>query len=207
MSACIALLNSVGEVVERWDWLADPGIEIPPGAAAVHGITTERARRDGQPASAVVTEITERLRAVVAAGWPVVVYNAPYDFSVLDRECRRHGIETLASPFVVIDPLVIDKAMDRYRKGKRTLVATSAVYGVPLESAHDAGADAIAAGRLAQSLLTAYPKELDIALDELHILQRGWYSDQAASFEEYIRRVKGDERFVSDRSWPVRPRA
>ena len=28
-------------------WLADPGVEIPEAAAAVHGITTERARTEG----------------------------------------------------------------------------------------------------------------------------------------------------------------
>ena len=33
-----------GEVVDRWDWLADPGIEIPEGASAVHGITDEMVR-------------------------------------------------------------------------------------------------------------------------------------------------------------------
>ena len=30
-------------------WLTDPGIEIPEQATAVHGITTEQARRDGRP--------------------------------------------------------------------------------------------------------------------------------------------------------------
>ena len=30
-------------------WLADPGVSIPDGAAAVHGITTEYAREHGAP--------------------------------------------------------------------------------------------------------------------------------------------------------------
>ena len=29
VSACIAVIDDDGEVVDRWDWLADPGIEIP----------------------------------------------------------------------------------------------------------------------------------------------------------------------------------
>jgi DNA polymerase-3 subunit epsilon len=37
----------------RCEWLADPGIEIPTAATAVHGITTEHARAAGQPAALV----------------------------------------------------------------------------------------------------------------------------------------------------------
>ena len=46
VSACVAILEADGTVVARWDWLADPIIEIPEGASAVHGITTDRARED-----------------------------------------------------------------------------------------------------------------------------------------------------------------
>ncbi len=61
VSACVAVLDDQGQVVARWDWLADPGIEIPPGASAVHGITTERAREEGRSARSVVTEIAQTL--------------------------------------------------------------------------------------------------------------------------------------------------
>lgn len=207
VSACIAVLAASGDVIARWDWLADPGVEIPDGAAAVHGITTERARAEGRPAELVVAEIASTLRVLFATGIPVVVYNAPYDLSLLDRESRRHGVEPMTSATPVIDPLVIDKAVDRYRKGKRTLEVTAERYGVSLEGAHDAGADAIAAGRVAQALAQAFPQELDIAPGELHARQERWYAEQAASFQDYIRRVKGDESYVADSAWPVRPAA
>jgi DNA polymerase-3 subunit epsilon len=205
VSACIALLGSGGDVVARWDWLADPGIEIPDGAAAVHGITTERARALGRPAEIVVAEIAQSLRMVFGLGIPLVVYNAPYDLTLLDRECRRHGLQPIEQSTPVIDPLVIDKAVDRYRKGKRTLEVTAALYGVPLDDAHDAGSDAIAAGRVAQALGRAYPEELDVPLAELHARQVAWYAEQAASFADYIRRVKGDDAYVADSDWPMRP--
>ena len=38
-------------------WLTDPGIEIPEQATAVHGITTEQARRDGRPIKEVLHEL------------------------------------------------------------------------------------------------------------------------------------------------------
>ena len=204
VSACAAVLDADGEVVARWDWLADPGIEIPDGASQVHGITTERARAEGRPAAIVVAEIAQTLRTSFDLGMPVVVYNAPYDLSLLDRECRRHGIPVLDQMKPVIDPLVMDKAVDRYRKGKRTLEVTADRYGVDLLDAHDAGSDAIAAGLVAQALARAYPEELALDARDLHELQRGWYRDQAERFQAYVRTTKGDAQFVANAEWPLR---
>ena len=205
VSACIAVLDEDGRVVSRWDWLADPGVEIPEGASAVHGITTERARADGRPATLVVAEIAQTLRVLFDSGIPVTVYNAPYDLTLLDRECRRHRLDPLDEAAPVIDPLVIDKAVDRYRKGKRTLEVTAELYEVPLDDAHDAGADAIAAGRVALALLRRYPDDLDIGLADLHGRQEVWHAEQAASFQEYLRSKRGDDSYVADPSWPLKP--
>ena len=105
----------------------------------------------------------------------------------------------------VIDPLVIDKAVDRYRKGKRTLEAAAERYGVNLDDAHDAGADAIAAGRVAQALARTFPDEVDVPFADLHGRQQIWYAEQAASFQQYIREVKGDQDYVAESAWPLRP--
>ncbi len=204
VTACIAVLDARGEVLDRWDWLADPGVEIPEGASAIHGVTTERARREGRASGVVVAEITQTLRTLGALGIPVVVYNAPYDLSLLDRECRRNELAPLEDPTPIIDPLVLDKAVDRYRKGKRTLEVAAAHYGVALDDAHDAGADAIAAGRVAQALVRAFPGELDIPVGDLHGRQAIWYAEQAARFQEYIRRTKGDAEFTASTAWPVK---
>lgn len=206
VSACIAVLDAGGAVVDRWDWLADPGIEIPDGAAAVHGITTERARAEGRSAAEVVAEIAQTLRVMSALSIPIVAYNAPYDLSLLDRECRRYALEPVGEPAFVIDPLVIDRAMDRFRKGKRTLEVTAAFYGVALDDAHDAGSDAIAAGRVALALARTYPEALDITLADLHGRQQVWWRAQEASFADYIRRVKGEDAWTDDplAAWPQR---
>ncbi len=99
---------------------------------------------------------------------------------------------------------MIDKSVDRYRKGKRTLEVTAALYSVPLDDAHDAGSDAIAAGRVALALLRAFPEELDIPLIDLHGRQEIWYAEHAGRFQDYIRSVKGDETYVADTAWPIR---
>ena len=45
-----ALVSVVeGIVIRSWSGLIDPGRDIPPGATAVHGISTERARDEGMP--------------------------------------------------------------------------------------------------------------------------------------------------------------
>lgn len=203
VTACIAVLDAEGRVVQRWDWIADPGVEIPEAAAAVHGITTERARAEGRASELVIAEITQTLRTLFGLGVPVVVYNAPYDLSLLDRECRRNELEPLDDPAPVIDPLVLDKQVDTYRKGKRTLEVAAAHYGVPLDDAHDAGADAIAAGRVAQALAAAYPAELEVPIADLHGRQEIWYAEQARRFQDYIRR-KGDESFTASTAWPIK---
>ncbi|HEX7834253.1 MAG TPA: exonuclease domain-containing protein [Pseudolysinimonas sp.] len=205
VSACIAVLEPDGTLQSQWNWLADPEVEIPEGAAAVHGITTELARAEGRTAETVAGEITATLRTLLALGIPLVVYNAPYDLSLLDRECRRHRIEPLGSPSPVIDPLVIDKAVDRFRKGKRTLVAAAERYGVNLDDAHDAAADAIAAGRVAQAIARTFPDEVDVPFADLHGRQQIWYAEQAASFQQYIREVRGDQDYVAESAWPLRP--
>ena len=205
VSACIAVVEPDGSLHRQFNWLTDPEIEIPEGASAVHGITTARAREDGRTAETVVGEITATLRTLLALGIPLVVYNAPYDLSLLDRECRRHRIEPLGYPSPVIDPLVIDKAVDRYRKGKRTLIAAAERYGVSLDDAHDAAADAIAAGRVAQAIARTFPEEVDVPFADLHGRQQIWYAEQAASFQQYIREVKGDETYVAESAWPLRP--
>lgn len=203
VSAHVGRLDASGHVVERRDWLVDPGVEIPAGATAVHGITTEHARAVGAPAPQAVAEIVAALRTLFDRGTPVVAYNAPYDFTLLHREAMRYGIAPLDSPGPIVDPLVIDKAVDKYRRGKRTLEITALFYGVDLLDAHDAGADAIAAGRVAQALARAHAETLALEAEELHRLQVTWCQEQADDFQEYMRRVR-DPEFTTSGAWPVR---
>lgn len=203
VSATVAVLDAAGHVLERSDWLIDPGVEIPEQATNVHGITTEHAAQNGGTPVEGIAEIVATIRALLGRGLPLVAYNAPYDLTLLNRESMRHGIPPLLSPTPVIDPLVIDKAVDRYRKGKRTLQVTSAFYGVLLEDAHDAGADAIAAGRVAQAIARLHAHLLPPTVEELHLQQIAWCSEQAESFQSYMRRER-DPHFVASGGWPER---
>ncbi|MBN9214362.1 MAG: DNA polymerase III subunit epsilon [Microbacterium sp. SCN 70-200] len=203
VTAHVGLLGPGGAVLQSRGWLADPGVEIPEGATAVHGITTAHAREHGRPAAHVVGEVVAALQELFDAGIPVVAYNAPYDFSLLKYEALRHGIPPITDPSPVIDPLVLDKAHDRFRKGKRTLEVVAAHYAVTLEGAHDAMADAVAAGRVAQALARRY--ELNGPVAELHAQQIGWARTQADSLTDYFIRIgRLDPEDRIDGSWPIR---
>lgn len=203
VTAHVGVLDAKGREIAARSWLVDPGIPIPAGAAAVHGITTEHARAHGRTARESVGEIAESLRALFAQGLPVVAYNASYDFSLLTHECLRHGIAPLEAPGPIIDPLVIDKAVDRYRRGKRTLEVVAEHYGVTLDGAHEAAADAIAAGRVAQAIARSFP--LASSADELHTQQIGWARTQAESLTEYFIRIgRIEPEDALDGAWPVR---
>lgn len=204
-----AAVSVVGPGVEpeHSDWLVNPGVEIPAGATAVHGITNERARADGVDAATAVEQITARLAALTLEGVPIVAFNARFDLSCLDAEARRYGVVPLVdrvggpANLLVIDPFVLDKQHDRYRKGKRTLGAMCEHYRVPLHEAHTANADALAAARLAWRLSHQFPVIGGAELEALHALQVTWAAEQAESFEQYLRRQGKDERV--ERLWPL----
>ena len=207
VTAAVAMRGGAAEP-ETALWLVNPGIEIPAEAAAIHGITTEQARETGIDPVQALEEITERLTAVMAADFPLVIFNAPYDLTVLDREMRRHelrgfSVADFCARVTIIDPYVLDKHADRYRKGKRTLTAACEHYGVKLDGAHDAAADAVGAMRVAWKIAITYPEIGAMLPDDLHSLQVTAKASQAAGFEEYLRRQGKSE--VIDGSWPFIP--
>lgn len=155
VQACVVFVGG-GAATDSLCLVADPGVEVPDEAAAIHGFTTERVREEGHPAADVVGAIISLLAAGLGGdgSQPLVVFNARYDLTVLDREARRYGLVPLQErvPVMVVDPLVIDKHLDRYRKGSRKLSALCELLGIDLTDAHDASADALAAARCAWKL-------------------------------------------------------
>lgn len=190
-------------------WLLQTERPIPEGASRIHGISTDYANQHGVERELAIEEIATHLQTIFITNTPVIAFNAVYDFTVLDRECRRVGIPTLTDrlgrvPSPVIDPMVIDKAADKFRKGKRTLGMTCEFYGVTLEKAHDSTADAVGAVRLAQEIAAQYPEVGEANAESLHRWQVGWRAQQQAGLEENHRqngKLNGDY----DGSWPLRP--
>lgn len=192
----------------------DPGIPIPEEAAAVHGWTTERLHAyEGRLTPELGLE--QILAGLYEHRLPVVAFNARFDFTLLVRECERHAFDTTPlHKLQVIDPLVIDKQIDKYRKGSRKLQPIAELNGITLTDWHDATADALAAGLLAQAMVrkiaAGHPGAgTSLASDPkaLHAAQVAWAADQAASLQHYFRTKKNDPdptAFVEP-AWPIAP--
>lgn len=194
---------------EAHEWLVDPGIEIPAEASAVHGVTTEMAKQDGVDPAVAVEEITSILAGLQAEDVPIIAFNARFDLTMLDREARRYGVEPLEARLggveglLVVDPLVLDKQCNRFRRGKRTLAILCEAYGVDLEEAHQSHADALAAARLAWRQVRSESGLAEYDLPTLHESQVEWAAEQAESLEKYFRENGRDE--AVERAWPVVP--
>lgn len=207
VTIALVLVDDDGTVLKSQEWLVRPdGYEISADATAVHGITTEHARLYGRPLQVVIPQV----RRVLVEEWttdvPLVIFNSPYDLSVLDREFRRVTLGVLGFDLdgLVLDPYVLDQRLVPKRRGKgsRRLQAVAEAYNVPLsaDEAHGATADALAAARIAlkqlgNDLLRGIP------LQVIHEAQIGWKRDQAYELTAYFRSVGNGEHVNAE--WPL----
>lgn len=195
-----------GQPARTSEWLVNPGIPIPTEASAVHGITDEQAA-GGVDADSAIYEIATHLLACSQDGMVVVGYNVSYDLTMLYAEARRHQLDPSADELTdiapVVDPFILDKQLDRYRKGSRKLIDVCRHHGIELTEAeaHGATADALAAGRLAWMLAQNNSAVIGGDPKRLHAKQIGWKREQANSFGAYLAR-QGKTDDVS-REWPI----
>lgn len=199
VTASALLLSSAG-VVESTSWLINPGVEIPAEAAAIHGITTERARAEGVEPGPAIASIADSVRETWANGCPVVIMNARYDLCVLSCEVARHGLPPLgAGP--VLDPQVLDRAVDKYRKGKRKLVDLARHYRVREGAAHSSDGDALMAARVLWKL-AQHPTIRGLSLAQVQSFQIAAHAEWAANYQLYLRE-QGNAAAVIDGAWPL----
>jgi DNA polymerase-3 subunit epsilon len=133
----IALIGADGRVL--LDTLVQPLGAIPEAASAIHGLTAEHlvsAPLWADVAGAVLELISGRT---------VVVYNAEYDFRIVQQCCRRYGVPEpeAFSPALVWDCAM--RAFSDYMGARRwhKLDAAAAQFGHP-PGGHRALGDALA---------------------------------------------------------------
>ena len=186
--------------------LVNPGREIPSGAVAVHGISTERAQAEGMGLEDAIEEIADALVDASHRNVPVVGFNLSYDLTMIDARCRavdRRGLVERGWKGPVLDPLVIDRGLDRYRKGPRTLGALCDRYEVINAAAHDAQGDAIASCELLLAMVNSLPELQTMDLSALYAQQAAWHKSWAGGFSDFLMSKGGkgfaDEEFL----WPL----
>jgi DNA polymerase-3 subunit epsilon len=244
------VLMTPGNPPNPMELMIQPERDIPQEAIDVHGITTERAREEGVLREVGIAQIAATIAELACAEIPVVGHNIIYDLTLLDREMRRIGAgwlelepgtdfvmmvgadgKAFGGPFPVIDTLVLDKAIDTYRKGSRRLEDAAKFYGVPMAkgAAHGATADVIAALRIAITIANrcAMPisavcdlyldrkRPMEIAeafynlgaldLVSLHGAQVEWKKTQAEGLREYFRKTGTADPDKVSTVWPLQP--
>jgi DNA polymerase-3 subunit epsilon len=133
-----------GEIVERKNWLVNPGRPIPKEASDVHKITDEDVR-DAPPFDAIATEVL-----AVLAGCVPAAYSAAFDRAFLTNELARAGLPAGEVPAWLdrnvdwLDPLVWARELQQGERS-RALSEVTARLGISLENAHRAMDDAEAA--------------------------------------------------------------
>jgi DNA polymerase-3 subunit epsilon len=199
-----------GEVVRTDTALIDPGREIPAEATAVHGITSERARREGVRLADAVDHMAEVLFAAGRRGVPVVGMKLDFDLTILDVLCRRasgNGLAERGWTGPVLDDSLLDRRFDGTRPGPRTLGDLCVHYGVDIVQAHDAAADAGAAVGVVLALCQAFPELEDITPSVLHRAQVGWYHEWARCRDLWRRDQWLPPLDPREFLWPIAPAA
>lgn len=206
-----------GRPDQTFTFLVDPGVPIPDEATAVHGITTEQAKTQGADPKVALEEIASKLAAALNYGMPIVAFNLSFDWTVLDRDLRRNGLAPMDERLTVkwpalVDPHVIDKHIDRYRKGSgmRKLQPTASVYGITITDWHTAEADAVAALLIAEAQFERHTWLGLLGTAGLYGAQQAWRAEQQAGLQEWFRTKAtpeqgGDPDKVIDGSWPLAP--
>ncbi|GAA2525888.1 exonuclease domain-containing protein [Rarobacter incanus] len=180
--------------ISTQEWLIDPGVPIPAGAAAIHGVTTEYAQANGMDAAQGIDAVAGTLAGGIAAGVPIVVFNAAYDLPLLAAEIDRYNLPSIQertggiSP-LVIDPLVLDRAVDRYRRGKRTLETLCEVYDVDVPDAlHNSTTDSAMTLLVLAAMFKRHRAALDMPLQQLQDFQRTAHAAWAKNFNQWRER-------------------
>lgn len=208
VTAAVSLVGG-GLPAEHRAWLVNPGVEIPAEAIAVHGITNAQVRAEGRDPDVAIGEIVALLADQVLTGVPIVAFNARFDLTILDRDARRNGVLSLLEriggieQLLAIDPYVLDKQFDRFRKGRRTLVAVCEHYCIPFDEAHVANADALAAARVAFRIASRIAELRALDLATLHREQVSWAATQAVLLQDYFEQQGRRERVET--AWPLVP--
>ncbi len=197
---------AIGRSTGPGDWepiensLINPGVPIPAEATRVHGISDEDAAK-GSPPAEVLESVHEILSQAYVREIPVVGHNLTYDFTVLDREMRRHLGHGVTVP-LVLDTLVLFRRFD-FSTGRRTLEQLAYRNGITFP-AHNAAADALAALKLLHILAGENDLLPLLHPSDLHARQAAWY--EAQTLAAHHRRLgNGHVEPAPDTSWPLIP--
>ncbi len=145
--------------VINYEALVNPQIKIPTDSTEVHGIKDEDVK-NLKTFDHHIHELNELFNDAVVVGHNVKRFDWPF----ISNEYLRFG-EKIPKPKAIIDTLIIARKLNLPRP--HSLGRLCKRYGVSLENAHDAGADAAASLLLLWKIIESQPKPFRRPLEDL----------------------------------------
>jgi len=153
-----------GKLIDTYGQMIDPMRELSKTTVEKTGVNQEDLV--GKPHfAAVVEEILNRIRGGVIVGYNLLSFDLP----ILAEELGRLNLEM--PEIRPIDALVF--ARELVKKGRHRLTDMVRHYGLTMDTAHRATADADATVRLLLAMAPDLPPELD----DLLVLQKQWQEE------------------------------
>ena len=145
VSLSAARFSQRGRLLDTFDAIIIPtDFIISEKSIEVHGITEERAKREGRPFTEVFLDF---MKFIGPRTKTIVAHNAQFDVSVLKSEMLRHEINSdLIKDLNIQCTLKLYK--ERFLKPIRLGLLYREIFGEDFENAHNSLADCIACGRV-----------------------------------------------------------
>lgn len=208
VSAALVVQASPGAQLRIATWTINPGVSVATSATTVHEPSDAFVSEHGSAPGPCLDAMAGMLGRRAAAGMPLVVLNAPFGLTLLDRELHRQINRRFrdylgGAALCVLDPQVLDGHLDRRRSGPRALVDLCVRYGLVVDAARDATADAIAALRLVRAIGRSLDQRVGVLSPaQLHARQAIWHAEQARGRQAWFAESGCPQRF--DPAWPLR---
>ena len=136
------------------------GFTIPYNAEKIHGISTERAEKEGRPLPEVIAEFTADLQRTKL----LIAHNIKFDLNILGAEFVRlnqpdhfSGIQLFCTANETTDWMQLSGGRGKYKTPNLTELYTK-LFNEPFQDAHDAAYDVAATAKVFFGLI-----EVDIA--------------------------------------------
>jgi DNA polymerase-3 subunit alpha len=152
------LHDAQGKLLQVQEFIIQPeGYTIPFNATKIHGISTERAQKEGVPLAEVLT----MFNAAIAKAKYAVGHNLGFDINIIGAEFYRTQIDSILHQKIVLDTCTEQTAsmcmLPGGRGGKYKLPTLTELHGFlfkeKFSEAHNAAFDVEATARVALELL------------------------------------------------------
>lgn len=182
-----SIVKQVGKEYESTDWLLVTKKESSEEAFDKHSIDRNTQLEEGEDYASSIQDIAKELLEADL----VITANGAFDMTMLQKSLDRYvsGHSFDLSKVKMVDVQVIDKYIDKYRKGSRKLEDLAKHYGVgQSDKYHDASYDAFITYKV---FIKQVPeiKDFGISIDNLHVICEREYNYQKKNLASYFKRV------------------